>query len=242
MVVILRKGILLAIAIVMVVSPIVIATVSDHNMNTTFDYGFIRCLYGFSAGIVAFRIYTLHARKARAPLNRVVATFAEVTSLAMAFAFVFLAGERSISVLAPYVFLTTVVVFSVEGGLISRVMTCRPLVTLGTLSYSIYMIHLFVQSRLFDIGQVIESWAGVPVWTYVDVEHKKLLGTQLWYGDLLHLAMLPLVIAVSYLTYRFIEEPGRAWFRTVSQNLFVTRRYTQLPVNDAELSAVRAVR
>jgi peptidoglycan/LPS O-acetylase OafA/YrhL len=113
-------------------------------------------------------------------------------------------------------------------------MTYRSLAALGALSYSIYMVHLFVQSRLFDIGQLIEKWTGAPVLTHVDVEHK-LLGTQLWHGDLLHLMMLPLVIAASYLTYQFIEEPSRAWFRTVSERLCGARDRT---VHHLEGSAV----
>jgi peptidoglycan/LPS O-acetylase OafA/YrhL len=220
----LRKRVYLAIGTAMIVSPIVLACVSDHNMNTTFDYGLIRCVYGFAAGIAAFRIYALFVRKARAPINRVVATLAEGTSLAMVLLFVLVAGERTISVLAPYVFLITIVVFSVERGYFSKLMMYRPLAMLGTLSYSIYMVHLFVQARLFDIGQLLEAISDVDVLTYVDAEHKQLLGTHLWYGDLLHLAMLPVVIAVSHLTYRFIEEPSRAWFRAFSQRLTSTEK------------------
>jgi peptidoglycan/LPS O-acetylase OafA/YrhL len=242
-----RKRGRLVIAIVMVVSPIVIAVVSSHNMDTSFDYGLIRCVYGFSAGILAFNIYDLYLRARRAPASCLTATFAEVTSLAIMLAFVFLAGMGTSSVLAPYVFLIVVVTFSIEGGLLSRVMKWRPLVTLGTLSYSIYMIHLFVQCRLFDTGQLIETlsgrhlietWSGVHVLTYVDAEHKKLLGTEIWYGDLLHLAMLPIVIAASCLTYRFIEEPSRAWFRALSQGLFVRRKHGLPLVDGYEVAAV----
>jgi peptidoglycan/LPS O-acetylase OafA/YrhL len=217
-----RKRGWLAIAIVMVVSPIVIASVSVHNMDTSFDYGIIRCMYGFSAGILAFNIYDIYLREPMACADRLTATFAEVTSLAIMLAFVFIAGMKTISVLAPYVFLIVVATFSIDGGLLSRVMKWRPLVSLGTLSYSIYMIHLFVQCRLFDTGRLIETlsgthmieaWSGVQVLTYVDAEHKKLLATEIWYGDLLHLAMLPIVIAASCLTYRLIEEPSRVQIR-----------------------------
>jgi peptidoglycan/LPS O-acetylase OafA/YrhL len=219
MVVNLRRGMWPAMAIVMIFSPILIASLSEHNMNTTFDFGFIRCLYGFTAGTVAFRVYDLRGRKSSAPVNRVTATLAEGMSLALVVVFVLLAGETAISVLAPYVFLITVVTFSLECGLISHVMTYRPLAALGALSYSIYMIHLFVQCRVFNAAQLLETMYGVHALTYVDAEHKKLLGTQLWYGDFLHAAMLPVVIAASYVTYRFIEEPSRTWFRTVSERL-----------------------
>jgi hypothetical protein len=64
----LRKHDWLAIAIVLIAAPIFIAFASDHNMNTTFDYGFIRCLFGFTVGIVALRIYSLYARKSRSPV------------------------------------------------------------------------------------------------------------------------------------------------------------------------------
>jgi peptidoglycan/LPS O-acetylase OafA/YrhL len=162
-------------------------------------------------------------------------------------AFVFLAGMGTSSVLAPYVFLIVVVTFSIEGGLLSRVMKWRPLVTLGTLSYSIYMIHLFVQCRLFDTGQLIETWSGrhlIETWSgvhvppYLDASHGKLLGTEIWYGDLLHLAMLPIVIAASRLTYRLIEEPSRAWFRAVSHGLFVRRKHGLPLVEGYEVAAV----
>jgi len=235
----LRKHDWLAIAIVLVAAPIFIAFASDHNMNTTFDYGFIRCIFGFAVGIVAFRIYALYARKSRLPVDRVTATLAEAISLAIIVVFVLLADETAISVIAPYIFLITVVTFSIERGLISLVMMYRPLAALGTLSYSIYMVHLFVQCRLFDVGQLFEAMSGVHVLTYVDAEHKKLLGTQLWYGNLLHVAMLPVVIAASHLTYRFIEEPSRAWFRAVSARLFAARKYRQFSVDAPELSAVR---
>jgi peptidoglycan/LPS O-acetylase OafA/YrhL len=89
------------------------------------------------------------------------------------------------------------------------------------------------------VGQLLETMSGVHVLTYVDAEHKKLLGTQLWYGDLVHVAMLPVVIAASHLTYRFIEEPSRAWFRAVSGRLFAARKYRQFSVDGPELSAVR---
>jgi peptidoglycan/LPS O-acetylase OafA/YrhL len=243
-----RKRGWLVIAIVMVVSPVVIAFVSDHNMETSFDYGIIRCIYGFSAGILAFNIYDLYLREPSAFANRVTTTIAEVTSLAIMLTFVFMSGTKTISVLAPYVFLIVVIAFSLDGGLLSSVMKWRPLVALGTLSYSIYMIHLFVQFRLCDAGQLIETmsgrhlietWSGVQVLTYVDAEHNKLLATEIWYGDLLHLAMLPIVIAASCLTYRLIEEPSRAWFRSVSQGLFVTKQYRPSLVSDSELSAVR---
>ena len=235
-----RMRVWLIIVVVMVVSPVLIASVSTHHMDTSYDYGLIRCIYGFSAGILAFKIYDVWRRKPRALAGRLATTSTEVSSLIIMLAFVSLAGTRTISVVAPYIFLIVVVAFSIEGGLLSQVMRWRPLVALGTLSYSIYMTHLFVQCRLFEAGQLIETLSGrhlIETWSGVRLaEQEKLLGTEIWYGDLLHFAMLPIVIATSLLTYRFIEEPSRAWFRALSQRLTSTEKsrpkLAAVPVGD----------
>ena len=89
---------------------------------------------------------------------------------------------------------------------------------LGTLSYSIYMVHLFVATRLLNVAQLMQSklhynLLSTGVHEGVDV---KLLGLTPLQGDLWSIAMLVIVVGVSYASYHLVEVPGRNWFRKLA--------------------------
>src|SRR5438128_9980059 len=48
-------------------APVLLALLSKSGMDTTFDWGMIRCLFGFALGVACCRIYTLVAPYAHAP-------------------------------------------------------------------------------------------------------------------------------------------------------------------------------
>jgi peptidoglycan/LPS O-acetylase OafA/YrhL len=91
----------------------------------------------------------------------------------------------------------------------------RPVVFLGTISYSIYMTHVFIAKRLFDAAIQVEKRWHVNPFTHGEVGGGSVdfLGTQLWHGDLAYLVYLALILAMSYFTYRWIEKPARDWVR-----------------------------
>jgi peptidoglycan/LPS O-acetylase OafA/YrhL len=167
------------------------------HINATHDYGTLRCLYGFTAGVLAWR---LHLR--RDPSGG--GTRAEVLAGGGALAFVALAGESAFSLLAPPVLAAVVLVFARERGVVSAALRTRVFVWLGVLSYSIYMSHFFIARH---VAQLLRSAreAGMP--------GTALLGAEKWAGDVVVACYLVLVIAASALTYRFIEAPAREWFR-----------------------------
>ena len=43
-----------------------------------------------------------------------------------------------------------------------------------------------------------------------------LFGTNPWLGDLAYVLLLACIVMASHLTYRFVETPGRQWFRRLS--------------------------
>src|SRR5437868_13423529 len=49
-----RNGFLLAVALV---APLLLMWLSKSGMDTTFDWGFIRCIFGFALGVACSRIY-----------------------------------------------------------------------------------------------------------------------------------------------------------------------------------------
>jgi peptidoglycan/LPS O-acetylase OafA/YrhL len=129
--------------------------------------------------------------------------------------FVSLSGKTVYTLAAPYVFGLMVLVFAFESGSVSAILKLRLLVFLGTVSYSIYMTHVFIARRLFDVGRALDKIWNIDFVTHREIDGRQVdfLGTQPWHGDIVYLVYLVIVVAVSYFTYRWIEKPGRDWVR-----------------------------
>jgi len=208
----LRKHGWIALLGAMIGGPVLVATLSDHNMATEYDWGIIRCVYGFSAGVVSWNVYRRWNDKLKRWLS---GTIAEWGAIGLIFAFVSASGTTLLSVAAPYVFALVVLVFAFEGGTASAILRLRPLVFLGTISYSIYMTHFFIARRMLDVGRALDKFWNIDFLKLheIDGHQAYLLGTQLWHGDIAYLLFLAMVIAVSCVTYLWIEKPGRDWVR-----------------------------
>jgi peptidoglycan/LPS O-acetylase OafA/YrhL len=208
----LRKHVWIALLVAMIGGPVLIATLSERNMATEYDWGIIRCVYGFAAGAVSWNVYRRWHAKLRTWLSGSVA---EWCAIGLVFAFVSASGITLLSVAAPYVFGLVVLVFAFEAGSASAILRLRPLVFLGTISYSIYMTHFFVARRFSDAGRTLNKLWDIDVFTRREFDGKyfDVLGTELWHGDIGYLVFLATVIAISYFTYRWIEKPARDWAR-----------------------------
>src|SRR5258706_1571653 len=152
----LRKHGWIALLVAMVGGPVLIVTLSAHNMSTEYDWGMIRCVYGFAAGVVSWNVYRRWNGKLRTWLS---GTVPEWCAIGLIFTFVSAAGTTLLSVAAPYVFGLAVVAFSFLGGTASTILRLRPLGFLGTISYSIFITHFFIGRRFFDAGS-----AGEKLW------------------------------------------------------------------------------
>ncbi len=123
---------------------------------------------------------------------------------------------------AAWCFLPLIVALAHAGGLATAFLSSRPIVWLGTVSYSIYMVHYFVRDRLlnlFDLAGMtrIDEIAGgtrkvVDVSVRIGLDR---LGIEVGLGAALVLALtIALTLMVSAATYALIERPfmrgGRA--------------------------------
>jgi peptidoglycan/LPS O-acetylase OafA/YrhL len=212
----LRKHAWIALLLAMIGSPVLIAILSKRNMDTAYDWGILRCVYGFAAGVVSWNLYERWNAKLRKWLS---GNIAEWCAIGLIFAFVSVSGSTLLSLAAPYVFGLGVLVFAFGAGSASTILRLRLPVFLGTVSYSIYMTHVFIARRLFDAGRALEKLWHVDPFTHreIDGQIRNLLGTELWHGDIAYLVFLVMVVAVSYFTYRWIEKPGRDWVRNRGQ-------------------------
>ncbi|HMH17901.1 MAG TPA: acyltransferase [Burkholderiales bacterium] len=208
-----RKHAWIALLFAMIGGPVLIATLSEHNMHTESDWGIVRCIYGFAAGVLSWSLYEKWNKRLRKWLSGSVA---EWGAFGLVVAFVSMADATVVSIAAPYVFGLVVLVFAFEAGTASSILRLRPLVFLGTLSYSIYMTHVFVGEKLFNAGSVLAHLRHVEPFTHREINGQDtyFLGTQLWHGDIAYPVYLALIIAMSYFTYRWIEKPAREWVRS----------------------------
>ncbi len=195
-----------------IAAPILLLYLSTNGMDTTYDYGFIRCLFGFALGIACYRIHHLRPRSMPA-VSLGFMTVLECAIVAVVIAYVSAAGTSAMSFLAPFVFAVAVLIFAIEGGLVSRLFRFPLLKWLGTLSYSIYLTHYFFVLLLPVVVKRIlhkDLWApmALPNGQYVMA-----YGRDNVEGTLLYGVVLGVTLAFSAFTYRWVETPGRDWTR-----------------------------
>lgn len=208
-----RKYAWVALLLAMIGGPVLIAALGEQNMNTHYDWGIIRCIYGFAAGAISWNIHRRWNGELRKWLS---GSIAEWGALGLVVFFVSAAGATRLSIAAPYMFALSVLVFAFEAGAASAILRLRPLVFLGTISYSVYMTHVFIAERIFDAGIQLDKRWHINPFTHREIDGGDVafVGTRLWHGDIAYPVYLAMIIAMSYLTYRWIEKPAREWVRS----------------------------
>ena len=137
-------------------SAVFLYTVPQKFMHATYDYGLFRGVYGFSLGYLAYHLSGFIQRGgAKLPF----AGFVECAALVGISMFIVNIGDDSpFAVLSSLIFGLTMVVFSFDGGFISKFMARRPVQLLGNWSYPIYLGHFLMISL---VGIIIRHGMGV---------------------------------------------------------------------------------
>lgn len=166
------------------------------DLNVTFNGGILRCIFGFGLGVA-----TYHAFRR---FGIVSGSVQELLALGVTIVFVSVASG-TLTFFAPLVFAGMIFVLASQNGVVSRALHGRPFQFLGVTSYSIYMIHMFVQGRLGEVLQITKI-----VTIRVDPQGRTMLEAAPLVSDALTLVMLAVVVAGAWATYRLIERPGQA--------------------------------
>jgi peptidoglycan/LPS O-acetylase OafA/YrhL len=166
---------------------------SHGTLNVTFDIGTIRCFCGFFGG-------SLIARLPPAPLPNVL-VFA--SSLAAILVISLLSGPAEI--LAVPAFAVLVFALRNDESTIATFLVAKPLAFLGTVSFSIYLVHYVVISVMGTILKV----ASQPRIVSVTGWEVQIFDISPFLGDCLVAISVLCSFGIATITYRLIETPGR---------------------------------
>lgn len=170
---------------------------SGNSLNVSYQFGFLRCLFGFGLGMVTYQLY-------RARWNRSVLGNGYVMAAATIFLFIsmhFALPDALSACFFPFIILSG----AFGSNRINKVFSTKPLQKLGDWSFSIYLIH---QPLLFTIGNVCAYYnlkmdlaGGSP-------------GFLMFVGWVVCILFVAILLPLSYLTYEFLEVPARNWLNS----------------------------
>ncbi len=171
-----------------------------YSLDVTYDYGFIRCFFGFLFGMLLYELYRVgwgrrYFNKDAVWLLTIVAI---VTVMAV-----------PTPDFVPIVVFAAIILASVYvEGVGKYLLNLKPLIYLGDISYSVYLMHLPIMFFLLNYFKKF---------TQIKLDH--LDWGIAWLYASIYLAS---VILISTLTYYFVEVPMRNKINQLSAKRKVT--------------------
>lgn len=194
-----------------IVSPVMLATLSDHPMHETYRYGILRSIYGFCGGALTYYVYTrIRDRRLDDRFSYQAWTALEIVAASLIFILPFTIGTTPYAVLMTIAYTPFILVFALQKGAVSRILSHRALVYLGAISLSVYMVHAFILLRIVNVAELLQKLTGIPL---VETQMFRGFPTKLVvmdpiYMNILAFSAIGLVILISHFTYRYIEMPA----------------------------------
>ena len=173
----------------------------------------LRGLAGFAAGLGCWRLY---GRRGGSALR--YAGLLEAGSLATLLLFIWFAQANPVLPLIALVSAAVVFIFAHQSGPVSRVLLRREWLWLGTISYSLYMVHVMVLARIADLFLLASRYTPRPLahYQWQDGTPIKAIDLPLLPALAVQLAMIAACLLVAHWTWRLIEEPARQWSRRLA--------------------------
>jgi peptidoglycan/LPS O-acetylase OafA/YrhL len=166
-----------------------------HGLTAVGHFAFFRGLLGFFSGVWMRWLYAvLRVRR----FDPKLLSFALSAAGLIALAFLFMKQSGPSDLLCIPLFSAIVLIAALGGNNAPRLLRNPHLLAIGTISYSIYMVHAAL-AWCFEFA--LQYVARLP--------REQFYSTGPWVGDLLALVFVALVIATAHITFRYIEMPGR---------------------------------
>lgn len=177
-----------------------------HTVDLAHDFGIVRCLAGFAIGMAIYQGRKSGAlswlERCKPSTNTILEAAALVsTLLVMSLA---TSGFEAIAVVG---FIALVIVLQEGRGAISTVLSSVPLRYLGLISYSVYLTHLPVRNIFIQVAARL----GAPAERLED--GRLMINPDPFFGDLIFVGFVAVVLVISHATYRYVERPARDFGR-----------------------------
>ena len=168
---------------------------SQLSINVAFQYGYIRCLCGFILGMIVYQAY--HAKWLS---NFIANGYILIVLTFIAFISMHFNLPDFVTII-PFPFILLCGAYGSNG--IDNFFANKFLQRLGDWSFSIYLVH---QPLLFTIGSIMSYLNPMDPNKPVSGPPPK---PEMLTGWVICIAFLILTLAISFVTYRFIEVPAR---------------------------------
>lgn len=178
-------------------NPINPAIPVPHNLNTTFDYGYIRGIAGFTTGILVYLLYELRAVRKAFSSDLISLLIILAITITMHFAL-----NDSLTVL---LFAMLVISFTANTGKIAQLCNRKIPQFLGNISYSVYLMQIFLQEP-FSHGIYLPGITGIG---------RGKQNIDFSSGVLYCTTYLILLIMISYISYQWVERPSRRFINRI---------------------------
>jgi len=162
---------------------------------------------GFFLGALAYSVFRNYSML---KLPKHFATAIEVALFVLVY-FVVTTNFAYKALVSPFVFILTIYFFAYEAGVLSSMLKAAALQTLGKLSYSIYMTHaavIFIFTSSTVVAAKLGGWQ-LSVTTESGFRYLDYGGYYI--NSLLAIGLLAATIAISTVTYRYIELPWQRY-------------------------------
>lgn len=180
---------------------------NSFNIELTDNYSMLRCMFGFFIGCFTYELYCGLQNYSKSTAQF---TFLEILTLSASVCATMYLPE-SLNFTLPAFYAITILCFAFEKGAMSQWLTNKLLLSLGTLSYSIYMTHAAVAVVFEIILKVLKKDS----------------------ATFLTLSLGIYVVAVyvmSMFTYEYIEVRLRRWLKVAfepNSSLFINSTNTK---------------
>jgi len=211
-----HKGRLWIYGLAAVTSAFAIAKLSPSYIDTTYQFGFLRAIYGFFCGAIVWAVYSKIHKSAKISTSpNIRSAILEISIVMVMLWFVCLAGKSWLNMFAPIMFSAVVLIFAFEAGIVSTTLKSRVFLKAGLYSYSVYLIHVLLLSLMRMTFRFVDKHLGTQLISnkMVDGAAQYVFGGNSAYAAIEILFILCVLMIIASQTYRYIEVPGQRFLR-----------------------------
>ncbi len=181
------------------------------SLKTIMGQGFLSCIFNFILGSLTYYVFLKTREHIKMPpwaSGIALAAIAAAFFIEMPFEYLIL----------PIIFAGSIFVLAFGTGTVATMLTSPVPQFLGRISYSIYLVHFVVLQIVVGAARVLQSKFHIHIFsssgdnTMIDFPVKLA-------NDMFAFAILAVVVALSTLTYKFIEEPARTYFNQIARKM-----------------------